>query len=132
MKFLHLTILSISQARILKPKETQDSNKNERKLNIIGEGNSFQDYEFEDFKDEIEGLREEWDPWDLSEEELKARLEKLVNKMDKNNDNQIDGEELLIWTFKAVHALDTTEYAEEDFSQADENEDGFVSFDEFT
>ena len=132
MKFLQLTFISILQARILKPKETQDNNKNERKLNIIGEGNSFQDYEFEDFKDEIEGLREEWDPWDLSEEELKARLTKLVHKMDKNNDNLIDGEELLIWTFKAVHSLDTAEYAEEDFSQADENEDGFVSFDEFT
>jgi len=132
MKFLHLTLLSSLYARILKPKETQDSNKNERKLNIIGEGNSFQDYEFEDFKDEVEGLREEWDPWDLSEDELKTRLTKLVNKMDKNNDSLIDSEELLIWTFKAVHAIDTAEYAEEDFSQADENEDGFVSFDEFT
>merc|ERR1711990_33908 len=45
---------------------------------------------------------EEWDPWDLEDEELQARLRKLVARMDHNRDGYIDNEELTNWALVSV------------------------------
>ena len=37
---------------------------------------------------------EDWDPWDLEDDELQARLRKLVVRMDHNRDGYVDQEEL--------------------------------------
>jgi len=48
---------------------------------------------------------EEWDPWDLEDEELQARLRKLVARMDHNRDGYIDNEELTNWTLATLYNL---------------------------
>jgi len=51
---------------------------------------------------------EEWDPWDLEDEELQSRLRKLVVRMDHNRDGFVDMEELTIWTLISCWNLDET------------------------
>merc|ERR1712037_197421 len=36
----------------------------------------------------------DWDPWDLEDDELQSRLRKLVVRMDHNRDGYVDQEEL--------------------------------------
>jgi len=48
---------------------------------------------------------EEWDPWDLEDEELQARLRKLVVRMDHNRDGYVDSEELTNWTLATLYYL---------------------------
>jgi len=45
---------------------------------------------------------EEWDPWDLEDEELQARLRKLVARMDHNRDGFVDTEELTSWSLVSI------------------------------
>jgi len=53
-----------------------------------------------------EGDDEEWDPWDLEDEELQSRLRKLVSRMDHNRDGFVDMEELTSWTFASVYNME--------------------------
>jgi len=50
-----------------------------------------------------EGDDEEWDPWDLEDEELQSRLRKLVSRMDHNRDGFVDMEELTNWTLVSIY-----------------------------
>jgi len=87
---------------------------------------------------------EEWDPWDLEDEELQARLRKLVARMDHNRDGFVDTEELTskflwfscqkhkkwtVWSYVSVLQLDS-EFTTEEFHFADENKDNLLSWDE--
>jgi len=45
---------------------------------------------------------EEWDPWDLEDEELQSRLRKLVVRMDHNRDGFVDMEELTSWSLVSI------------------------------
>ncbi|CAG5088488.1 Oidioi.mRNA.OKI2018_I69.PAR.g11863.t1.cds [Oikopleura dioica] len=57
----------------------------------------------------IHGDEEEddWDPWDLEDDELQARLRKLVVRMDHNRDGYVDQEELTSWSLGAVYNLES-------------------------
>merc|ERR1712157_338932 len=52
-----------------------------------------------------DGEEDEWDPWDLEDEELQARLRKLVVRMDHNRDGFVDMEELTMWTVVALFEM---------------------------
>lgn len=73
---------------------------------------------------------EEWHPDELDEETRNARFEKLIHRMDSNNDKFIDKGELIQWTLKALMSMDAREVGS-DFETADEDEDGLISFDEY-
>lgn len=51
--------------------------------------------------------------------------------MDSNSDKLIQFNELLMWTFRALHAIDVKEIGEDDFEMSDLDEDGFVEWNEF-
>merc|ERR1719370_536303 len=72
---------------------------------------------------------EEWDPWDLEDEELQARLRKLVVRMDHNRDGFVDMEELTTWTVVSLYNIAGAD-AREDFSFVDENNDNEMSWGE--
>merc|ERR1712038_1746132 len=55
---------------------------------------------------------------------------KIIEKMDVNKDKFIDKVELIRWTMKALQSMDAREIAS-DFEQADDDEDGLISFDEY-
>jgi len=57
---------------------------------------------------------EEWDPWDLEDEELQARLRKLVARMDHNRDGFVDNEELTSWALVSVFNINGLD-GKEDF-----------------
>jgi len=82
------------------------------------------------FEFNSEGFDEDWDPWDLDEEEIKSRLEKVFKKIDANGDGQLDRNELIGHTFKALYAMDEVE-AEDEFTDADQDADDHVSWSEF-
>merc|ERR1739838_1006956 len=68
---------------------------------------------------------EEWDPWDLEDEELQARLRKLVARMDHNRDGFVDTEELTNWTLATLYNLagkDGKEDSDLLMADSDENE----------
>jgi len=48
----------------------------------------------------------DWDPWDLEDDELQSRLRKLVVRMDHNRDGYVDQEELTRWCMGAVYGLE--------------------------
>jgi len=48
----------------------------------------------------------DWDPWDLEDDELQSRLRKLVVRMDHNRDGYVDQEELTIWCFQSLLSID--------------------------
>merc|ERR1711935_381313 len=52
---------------------------------------------------------EEWDPWDLEDEELQARLRKLVARMDHNRDGFVDTEELTNWILASIYNIEGTQ-----------------------
>jgi len=76
-----------------------------------------------------EGDDEEWDPWDLEDEELQSRLRKLVSRMDHNRDGFVDMEELTTWTIVSLYNIAGAD-AKEDFSFVDENNDNEMSWGE--
>ena len=49
----------------------------------------------------------DWDPWDLEDDELQSRLRKLVVRMDHNRDGYVDQEELTS-KLKRVVTVDLT------------------------
>jgi len=71
---------------------------------------------------------EEFD--DLSPEEAKRRLKVLLGKMDRNMDESIDRNELYSWILRSFKSL-SEEDSKDRFEDADEDEDGFVSWDEY-
>jgi len=71
---------------------------------------------------------EEWDPWDLEDEELQSRLRKLVVRMDHNRDGFVDMEELTNWSFVSVFNI-AGQDAKFDFDLAAQG-DGFADFNE--
>merc|ERR1712130_413458 len=73
---------------------------------------------------------EDWDPWDLEEDEIKARLTKVFKKIDTNGDSVVDRSELIAHTYKALYSMDEVE-AEEEFIEADQDADELVSWSEF-
>merc|ERR1711990_40947 len=72
---------------------------------------------------------EEWDPWDLEDEELQARLRKLVARMDRNRDGYIDNEELTTWTLVSLYNI-AGQDSHDDFSFVDENGNDSISWSE--
>ena len=73
---------------------------------------------------------EDWHPDELDEQTRSERFEKLIKRMDANNDKFIDKIELINWTLKALMSMDAREVGS-DFETADENGDGQISFDEY-
>lgn len=71
---------------------------------------------------------EEYDQ--LSPDESKRRLAKLVVKMDLNQDQFIDRHELKAWILRSFKKL-SEEEASERFEELDENADGKVTWDEY-
>jgi len=79
----------------------------------------------------ILGSRKEAEEFDeLSEEEAKERLAVLVKKMDRNHDDQIDRNEMYSWILRSFKSL-SEEDSDERFDDADEDEDGYVSWEEY-
>jgi len=74
---------------------------------------------------------EEWDPWDLEDEELQARLRKLVVRMDHNRDGYVDSEELTTWTLVSLYNI-ASQDAQEDFTFVDEDDDSHMTWAEIT
>merc|ERR1711892_1087479 len=73
---------------------------------------------------------EEWDPWDLEDEELQARLRKLVARMDHNRDGFVDTEELTNWTLATLYNLAGKDGKEDfDLLMADSDEESAAWYD---
>lgn len=66
----------------------------------------------------------------LTPEESKKRLSILLTKMDYNNDQVIDRNELRAWILRSFKML-TEEESADRFEDADENEDGKVTWEEY-
>ncbi|KAL1124715.1 hypothetical protein AAG570_001338 [Ranatra chinensis] len=66
----------------------------------------------------------------LSPEESKRRLRILLGKMDLNKDQQIDRNELKAWILRSFKML-SEEESNERFEDADENQDGEVTWEEY-
>lgn len=66
----------------------------------------------------------------LSPEESKRRLGILLTKMDLNNDNQIDRNELHAWILRSFRML-SEEEAKERFEDTDSNSDGAITWAEY-
>lgn len=71
---------------------------------------------------------EEFD--DLPPEEAKRRLGVLLTKMDRNGDQNIDRNELYAWILRSFKSL-SEEDSKDRFEEADEDEDGFVAWEEY-
>jgi len=67
---------------------------------------------------------------ELSPEEAKARLEVLLEKMDRNLDKNVDRKELYSWILRSFKSL-SKEDSDDRFEDADENEDGRVTWEEY-
>nr|XP_002122894.2 reticulocalbin-2-like [Ciona intestinalis] len=75
---------------------------------------------------------EDDDVFNLPEATQKELLLKLVkNKMDLNKDEFVDREELVQWSQKSLNRFET-EASREEFSSVDENEDGKVTWEEYS
>lgn len=71
---------------------------------------------------------EEFD--ELEPEESKARLAKLIPKMDLNKDGKLCLPELQSWVFNSYKSLDNEE-AKDEFKSADADENGKITWDEY-
>jgi len=79
----------------------------------------------------IIGSRKEAEEFDdLSPEEAKQRLRILLTKMDRDNDESVDRNELYAWILRSFKAL-SQEDSDDRFEDADGDEDGFVTWDEY-
>jgi len=82
------------------------------------------------FNFDPEEYDEDWDPWELEEDEIKARLSKVFKRIDDNRDGNVDRNELIAHTYKALYSMDEQE-AEEEFLDADQDADTHVNWAEF-
>lgn len=134
---LSITCLVNARKNILKAREVLEENAKKHRVEMLGHGEAYDEYEYDyddddyDDDDDDDDEWDEWDPWELDDDVLEKRLTKLVNRMDSNNNEKIEFMELCIWTFKSMHAMDAKETYEEDFEDFDMNDDGFVSWEEF-
>merc|ERR1719435_48212 len=79
----------------------------------------------------ILGSRKEAEEFDdLTPAEAKRRLAILLGKMDRNHDQTIDRNEMYSWILRSFKSL-SAEDSKDRFDDADEDEDGFVSWDEY-
>jgi len=79
----------------------------------------------------ILGSRKDAEEFDeLSPEEAKKRLKVLLGKMDRNKDTQIDRNELYSWILRSFKSL-SEEDSNDRFEDSDEDEDGFVTWEEY-
>lgn len=98
---------------------------NDLNMNILEEGDAYGDYD-EDYQwDEVE----ETDDYDGTDADHKVR--EILKRMDKDRNQKISHEELLIWVFRAFHSVDVVDIAEEDFEEMDKNDDKKVSWHEY-
>ncbi|CAH8456490.1 unnamed protein product [Dicrocoelium dendriticum] len=67
----------------------------------------------------------------LAPEEAKERLGRLFDKMDKNQDEKLDKEELTDWIVRSFERLDL-ESSKEKLKDHDANQDGVVTWSEYT
>lgn len=79
----------------------------------------------------ILGSRKEAEEFDdLPPEEAKRRLKILLGKMDRNLDEHIDKNELYAWILRSFKSL-SEEDSIDRFEDADEDDNGFVSWEEY-
>ncbi|RZF32957.1 hypothetical protein LSTR_LSTR000827 [Laodelphax striatellus] len=98
-----------------------------RDHNHITDGEHHKEFDHE----AIIGSMKEAEEFDhLSPEESKKRLRILLTKMDLNKNEQIDRNELHAWILRSFSMLSEEESAER-FEDADENEDGKVTWEEY-
>jgi len=71
----------------------------------------------------------DWDPWDLEDDELQSRLRKLVVRMDHNRDGYVDQEELTTWTLVSIINIEGID-SKDDFLFEDLNKDSFMTWGE--
>merc|ERR1711868_355954 len=71
-----------------------------------------------------------WDPWEISTNELKQRLEEFFPSLDLDSDGLVSHKEFLLLTFRGLNAFDEkdTAYA---FSLIDHDRDGLVELAEY-
>ncbi|CAG5111517.1 Oidioi.mRNA.OKI2018_I69.chr2.g5819.t1.cds [Oikopleura dioica] len=74
---------------------------------------------------------EEWDAWEeLSEDQMKNRLTKIFDRIDSNKDGNLDRDEVVDHTYKALFNMDEQE-AEAEFVEADVDANYQVTWSEF-
>jgi len=79
----------------------------------------------------ILGSRKEAESFDeLAPEEAKEKLAVLLEKMDRNMDKSVDRKELYSWILRSFKSL-SKEDSDDRFEDADGDEDGLVSWDEY-
>jgi len=79
----------------------------------------------------ILGSRKEAEKFDeLTPEEAKKRLKLLLEKMDRNMDGNVERQELYAWILRSFKSL-SKEDSDDRFEDADSNEDGKVSWEEY-
>jgi len=78
----------------------------------------------------LDATDDEWDPYDLDDDEIKNRLMKVLHKIDIDNDGQLSKNELVKHIHKALYAMDEEE-AEDEFIDADIDGDDRVLWNEF-
>ena len=75
--------------------------------------------------------------WDEVEEndydgtDADHKVREILKRMDKDKNQKISHEELLIWVFRAFHSVDVVDIAEEDFDEMDVNDDKKISWHEY-
>ncbi|XP_075214759.1 reticulocalbin-2 isoform X2 [Lycorma delicatula] len=105
----------------------EDGSYSPRDHNHITDGEHNKEFDHE----AILGSMKEAEEFDhLPPEEAKKRLKILLLKMDLNKDNQIDRNELHAWILRSFSML-SEEESNERFEDADENEDGRVTWEEY-
>jgi len=73
---------------------------------------------------------DEWDPYDLDDDEIKNRLTSVLHKIDLDQDGQLSKNELVKHIHKALYAMDEEE-AEDEFIDADIDGDDKVLWNEY-
>jgi len=97
---------------------------NDMNMHILEEGDVYGDYD-EDYQwDEVEE-----NDYDGTDADHKVR--EILKRMDKDKNQKISHEELLIWVFRAFHSVDVVDIAEEDFDEMDVNDDKKISWHEY-
>jgi len=103
-----------------------EKGENDLNMHLLEEGDVYGDYDEDYDWDEV---TEDYDDVDGTDADHKVR--DILKRMDKNRNDKISHEELLIWVFKAFHSVDVVDMAEEDFEDLDQNEDKKVSWGEY-
>merc|ERR1711868_256215 len=71
-----------------------------------------------------------WDPWEISTNVLKQRLEEFFPSLDLDSDGLVSHKEFLLLTFRGLNAFDEEDAAYA-FSLIDHDRDNKISWDEF-